>query len=103
MVGWHHRLDGHEFGQVPGVGDGQGSLAWCSARGLKRAGDDGVTELTDLLSRPAQGHSRPLKTCPSRPPISVSLTNQDTEAPDPPANNQVAASLLTPVLVSEAV
>ena len=50
MVGWHHRLDGHEFGQVPGVGDGQGSLACRSARGLKGAGDDGVTELTDLLS-----------------------------------------------------
>ena len=27
MVGWHHRLDGHEFDQAPGVGDGQGSLA----------------------------------------------------------------------------
>ena len=27
MVGWHHWLDGHEFGQAPGVGDGQGSLA----------------------------------------------------------------------------
>ena len=25
-VGWHHRLDGHEFEQAPGVGDGQGSL-----------------------------------------------------------------------------
>ena len=24
MVGWHHRLDGHEFGWTPGVGDGQG-------------------------------------------------------------------------------
>ena len=29
-VGWHHRLDGHEFEQAPGVGDGQGSLACCS-------------------------------------------------------------------------
>ena len=28
MVGWHHRLDGHEFEQALGVGDGQGSLAW---------------------------------------------------------------------------
>ena len=28
MVGWHHSLDGHEFEQSPGVGDGQGSLAW---------------------------------------------------------------------------
>ena len=25
MVGWHHRLDGHEFGWTPGTGDGQGS------------------------------------------------------------------------------
>ena len=29
-VGWHHWLDGHEFEQVPGVDDGQGSLACCS-------------------------------------------------------------------------
>ena len=26
IVGWHHRLDGHEFEKSPGVGDGQGSL-----------------------------------------------------------------------------
>ena len=26
MVGWHHLLDGHEFEEAPGVGDGQGSL-----------------------------------------------------------------------------
>ena len=26
MVGWHHRLDGPEFEQAPGIGDGQGSL-----------------------------------------------------------------------------
>ena len=26
MVGWQHQLDGHEFEQAPGVGDGQGSL-----------------------------------------------------------------------------
>ena len=26
MVGWHHQLDGHEFEQAPGVGDGQESL-----------------------------------------------------------------------------
>ena len=35
MVGWHHRLDGHEFEQGPGVGDGQGSLAWFSPWGHK--------------------------------------------------------------------
>ena len=32
MVGWHHRLDGHEFEQAPGIGDGQGSLAFCDLR-----------------------------------------------------------------------
>ena len=29
MVGWHHRLNGHEFEQASGVGDGQG--AWVAA------------------------------------------------------------------------
>ena len=31
MAGWHHRLDGHEFGWTPGVGDGQGGLVCCSS------------------------------------------------------------------------
>ena len=31
MVGWHHRLDGHEFEQTLGVGDRQGGLACCSS------------------------------------------------------------------------
>ena len=31
MVGWHHRLDGHEFGWTLGVGDGQGGLACCGS------------------------------------------------------------------------
>ena len=31
-VGWNHQLDGHEFEQVPRVGDGQGSLACCRVR-----------------------------------------------------------------------
>ena len=30
MVGWHHLLNGHEFGQTPGNGEGQGSLEYCS-------------------------------------------------------------------------
>ena len=30
MIGWHHRLNGRGFGQTPGVGDGQGGLAYCS-------------------------------------------------------------------------
>ena len=37
MVGWHHRLDGHEFGWTPGVGDGQGGLTYCESWGLKES------------------------------------------------------------------
>ena len=35
MGGWHHRLNGHEFEQAPGDGEGQGSLACCSPWGHK--------------------------------------------------------------------
>ena len=35
VVGWHHRLDGHEFEQAVGIGDGQGSPVCCSLWGLK--------------------------------------------------------------------
>ena len=34
-AGWHHQLNGHEFGWTPGVGDGQGSLACCDSWGHK--------------------------------------------------------------------
>ena len=37
MAGWHHRLDGHEFGWTPGVGDGQGGLACCDSWGRKES------------------------------------------------------------------
>ena len=37
MVGWHHRLYGHEFEQVLGVGDGQGSVACCRPWGHKES------------------------------------------------------------------
>ena len=35
MFGWHHRLNGHEFGWTLGVGDGQGGLACCGSRVAK--------------------------------------------------------------------
>ena len=37
MVGWHHRPNECEFEQAPGDGEGQGSLASCSARGHKKS------------------------------------------------------------------
>ena len=37
MVGWHRQLNGHEFEQAPGDGEGQGSLACSSPRGHKES------------------------------------------------------------------
>ena len=45
MVGWHHRLNGHEFGWTPGVGDRQGGLACCGSWGRKES------EMTEQLNR----------------------------------------------------
>ena len=46
IVGWHHQLDGHEFEQVPGVGDWQRSLAYCSLWGHQELD---TTELLNWL------------------------------------------------------
>ena len=37
MIEWHHRLNGHEFEQTPGNGEGQGRLACQSPRGHKES------------------------------------------------------------------
>ena len=44
LVVWHHWLSGHEFEQALGVGDGQGSLAFCSPWGCKES------EMTERLN-----------------------------------------------------
>ena len=44
-VGWHHQLDGCEFEQTPGVGDGQGGLACCGSQGHKES------DTTEQLNR----------------------------------------------------
>ena len=43
MVGWHHQLDGHEFEQASGVGDGQGGQVSCSSQRI-------VNSLTYLVT-----------------------------------------------------
>ena len=44
MVGWHHRLNGHEFEQILGDSEGQGSLVCCSPLGCKES------DMTERLS-----------------------------------------------------
>ena len=53
MVGWHHQLNGHEFEQAPGVGDGQGDLEGCSPWGRKESDTTerlNWTELSDFAN-----------------------------------------------------
>ena len=65
MVGCYHLLDGHEFESAPGIGEGQGSLVYCSPLGCKESGttewlhflslgygktqESGLTEITPLI------------------------------------------------------
>ena len=56
MVGWHHRLKGHESEWKPGVGDGTGGLACCSSWGHK---ESDITERLNSTEPDAQGGSPP--------------------------------------------
>ena len=53
MAGWHHRLDGHEFEQAQGVGDGQGGLACCRPGGHK---ESDMTEWLNFPELVSSGH-----------------------------------------------
>ena len=54
MVGWHHRLNGHEFEWSPGLGGGQGSLACCSPWGCKEL------DMTEWLNWPDKASPKKL-------------------------------------------
>ena len=49
MAGWDHRLNGHEFGWAPGVGDGQGGLACCNSWGHKESDMTERLNWTELI------------------------------------------------------
>ena len=54
MIGWHHRLNGHEFDQTPGDSEGQGHLAYCSPLGHKES------DTTEQLNNSTQVFHRSL-------------------------------------------
>ena len=56
MVGWHHRLKGHDFEQAPGDSEGQGSLACCSPWGRRLEHDRAMERFCS-----SQGLPMPLK------------------------------------------
>ena len=60
MVGWHHRLNGHEFELTLGDGEGQGSLACCSPWGHK---ESDMTEQLNLPELNTQSNDRKTAVC----------------------------------------
>ena len=62
MVGWHHRLNGQEFEQAPGVGDGQGSLACCHPRVRK---ESDMTEWLNWIQNEPLRHCIPFRSLKS--------------------------------------
>ena len=71
MVGWHHQLDGHEFEQALGVGDGQGSLVCCSLWGRKESDS---TERLSLHAHRVDDAVQPSPTLSSPSPPTFSLS-----------------------------
>ena len=76
MVGWHHRLNGHELEQTPGDTEGQGSLACCSPWGGKEVdmtewlnnNKEGSSDNQNLILSAGEGNSTPLQySCPENP------------------------------------
>ena len=64
MAERHHRLDGHEFEQAPGVGDAQGGVACCSPWGRKES------DMTERLNREAKwGWKEPVEALRVRPSV----------------------------------
>ena len=51
MIGWHYQLDGHEFEWTPGVGDGQGGLAWWGPWGSKKSDTTEWLKWTELIAQ----------------------------------------------------
>ena len=54
MAGWHHRLNGHEFEQTPGVGDEQGGLACCGSWGHKESDTTEQLNRTEDVIKPGR-------------------------------------------------
>ena len=80
---WHHQLDGHEFKQAVGVGDGQGSLACCSPWGRK---ESDTTERLNWMSNNYDAESSVMNVSAEqkerrRPPTNIYTHSQSYPLP----------------------
>ena len=74
MVGWHHQLDGQEFEQAPGAGDGQGGLACCSPWGCKELDTTEQLNWTDHEEGCWMGFKECMKCAQLSPPATVNFS-----------------------------
>ena len=58
VIGWHHRLHGHDFEQTLGDTEGQGSLAFCSPWGSKLDMPEGLNNNNNILKEKRLGLKR---------------------------------------------
>ena len=73
VVGWHHWLDGHEFEQAQGVGDGQGGLACCSPGGQKESDTTEWIQLNRLSGNPVVSNFSILRPAQPWPILQINL------------------------------
>ena len=89
MVGWHHRLDGHEFEPALGVGDEQGGLACCSPWGRRELDVTEQLNWTELPFPPPGGLLGA-----GMPPVSPALASRFFTAEPPGSPKKSDSSLL---------
>ena len=70
IVGWHHWHNGHGFEWTPGIGDGQGGLAWCGSWGCKELDTTEQLNWTELKTSNSVGilhlcYAKSLQSCPT--------------------------------------
>ena len=87
MVGWHQRLNEHEFEWTPGVGDGEGGLACCDSWGHKesdtteRLNWTEMNHLSSFLKAQRTSHPSPLPMFPLRVPNQYSYSSITDDSP----------------------
>ena len=67
MAGWHHRLNGQQFKQAPGDGEGQGSLACCSPSGCKESDSTERLNNNNEVAQKSCSCANPVEPCTPKP------------------------------------